>query len=276
MRNHTDDFVDKSSSAVVVFSGGQDSTTCLFWAKRAFGSVTAITFDYGQRHAREIDAARTICKMADVQHETIYLGPNVLKGMSPLTDHSKPLETYTDYASMDKIIGDRIELTFVPMRNPLFLTIAANRAAVQGANYLVTGVCQQDGTNYPDCREGFISSMERMVKAALEKEGFIIATPLMHLNKASTVRLASRLPGCWEALAYSHTAYDGQYPPTGKDHASILRAYGFEQAGMPDPLVVRAWREGLMELPGTSNFDTLRTRPKSPEAALLQDINGGN
>lgn len=247
--------------ALVILSGGQDSTTCLFWAKTQYGIVHALTFDYGQRHRREIDAARKVAEMAGVaSHEVLELGP-VLKGRSPLTDPSQPLETYTDYKSMDKIIGDRVELTFVPMRNDLFLSLAANRAAVLEAWYMVAGVCQQDNANYPDCRQEFITVREQSINLALGLTGkpyLSIVTPLMDLSKAQSIALAKTLPGCMDALAYSHTAYDGSYPPVGHDHASTLRAQGFVEAGEPDPLVVRAYREGLMDLPPTPNYDGLR------------------
>lgn len=248
-----------TTSALVVLSGGQDSTTCLFWAKQQFETVHALTFDYNQRHRREIDAARKVAELAGVDsHEVLQLGP-ILKGRSPLTNPDEPLETYTDYASMDKIIGDRVELTFVPMRNALFLTLAANRAAVLGCNNIITGVCQQDNANYPDCREDFICSMEWMIHDALGDKGIAVRAPLMFLSKAESVHLALSIPGAYPALAWTHTAYDGSYPPNGKDHASTLRAQGFLEAGVADPLVVRAVEEGLMSLPTTANYDSLRT-----------------
>jgi 7-cyano-7-deazaguanine synthase len=81
-----------------------------------------------------------------------------------------------------------------------------------------------------------------------------LLAPLMNLTKAETVQMAHKLPGCWDALAYSHTSYDGTYPPTDMNHANVLRAQGFLEAGLPDPLVLRAWREGLMKLPDTANY----------------------
>ncbi len=163
---------------------------------------------------------------------------------------------------MDKIIGDRVELTFVPMRNALFLVLAANRAAVLGIRDLVTGVCQQDNANYPDCRQVFIDATRAMVDEALglpSGDGsFLIHTPLMNLSKAQSIHLAKTLPGAMEALAYSHTSYAGDYPPLDRNHASVLRAQGFLEAGEPDPLIVRAVSEGLMQVPETANYDAIR------------------
>jgi 7-cyano-7-deazaguanine synthase len=245
------------SSCVVVLSGGQDSTTALFWAKDNFKEVHAVSFDYGQRHAIELRSAIKVGEMAGVRsHEVIEL-PHLLKSISPLTSDSA-LEQYDDYKTMDEIIGQRVEKTFVPMRNTLFLTVAANHALSLGINTLVTGVCQEDNANYPDCTLEFITKLNDAFCASLGQSNFKIVTPLMHLTKAETVHLATKLSGCWEALAYSHTSYDGKYPPTDMNHSNVLRAHGFEQAGLPDPLVVRAWKEGLMDLPDTQNYDKLR------------------
>lgn len=250
-------------AALIVLSGGQDSTTCLFWAKEHFRELHAITFDYGQRHLIEIDAAKKIARMAGVVTHRIVEVPDVLGGMSPLTNPDAVLERYENAEIMDEQIGNRRELTFVPMRNALFLTIAANHAEVQGIKHIVTGVCQMDNANYDDCRDVFIMATESYINTALGHDhrgtGPIhIETPLMHLDKAATVRLAQTLPGCWDALAYSHTSYDGQYPPTDMNHANVLRADGFEKAGLPDPLVLRANREMLMDLPATANYDGYR------------------
>lgn len=258
----------KKPACLVVLSGGQDSTTCLFWAKKYFGDVHAVTFDYAQRHRREIQAARDVARIAGVvSHEVVTLGP-VLNGTSPLTNTSESLELYKDHDSMAAIIGDRVEKTFVPMRNALFLTLAANRAVCLGVKHIVTGVCQADNANYPDCRASFITAQEGAINEALGQDGICIHAPLMDLDKAASIALADSLGDdphmhnnighalstAFLALAFSHTAYDGQYPPVGKDHATILRAYGFEQAGAPDPLVLRACREGLMSVPPTANY----------------------
>lgn len=255
--------------ALVVLSGGQDSTTCLFWALEMYDEIHAITFDYGQRHLIELDAARKIGVMANLDSHEFVEVPNCLISTSPLTDPLAALERYENPEQMEGVIGDRRELTFVPMRNALFLTIAANRAEARGIKTIITGVCQMDNANYDDCREVFTKATEHYINTALGHDhrnncrGLIsIITPLMHLTKAETVELAAGLPGCWEALAYSHTSYDGKYPPTDMNHANVLRADGFEKAGYADPLVVRAWREGLMGLPDTENYNIVRRSAK--------------
>ena len=246
----------KRPSALVVLSGGQDSTTCLFWAKAYFDTVHAITFNYGQRHAIEIDAAVAVAKLAGVASHSVVNVPEILGGTSPLTNPNEQLEFYDDHDSMAAIIGDRVERTFVPMRNALFLTVAANRAVCLDIEHLVTGVCQADNANYPDCRRSFIAAQQHTVQEALGKPaGFMIHAPLMDLSKADSIKMAMSLDSdAYPALAYSHTAYDGTYPPVSKDHASVLRAHGFSEAGVPDPLVIRAVREGLMVLPSTLNY----------------------
>lgn len=251
-----------TTKCLVVLSGGQDSSTCAFWARQYFDEVHCVTFDYNQRHALEIEAAIDIAKLIKADsHDIVSLGP-ILKGRSPLTDPTATLETYTDHSSMESVIGDRVELTFVPMRNALFLTLAANRAVCRDIYDVITGVCQADNANYPDCRDRFIKAQGRAVTMALGldkvEEGhgpkFWIHTPLMNLTKAQSVQMAYELGDAYPALAFSHTAYDGLYPPVGHDHATILRAHGFEESGMPDPLVLRAWSEGVMSIPTTTNY----------------------
>ena len=245
--------------AVVVLSGGQDSTTCLFWALNQGYDVHTVTFDYGQRHSIELEAARNVANRANIpeeKRELITLGP-ILKSTSPLVSDEE-LELYCDHTCLP----GGLEKTFVPMRNQLFLTIAANRAYHLGARFLVTGVCQEDSGGYPDCRQDFITSFENTCNRGTftGEEGALdyltVHTPLMNLTKADAVKLAYNLPGCYAALAWTHTAYDGQFPPIGHDHATLLREKGFEEAGLPDPLVLRAFHMGLMDLPDSDNYDS--------------------
>ncbi len=242
---------------LVVLSGGQDSTTCLFWAIERYGAenIYGLTFDYGQRHKIELEAARRVAQLGVIRyHEIVTLGPAILGGKSPLTDHSQSLELYKDHASMEAIIGDRVELTFVPMRNALFLTLAANRAEVWGCSKIITGVSQEDNANYPDCREVFIDAMENAITEALGSHRIDIKTPLIGMSKAQSIDIAWMTPGAYGALAYSHTAYDGTFPPTSHDHANTLRKHGFLQADIPDPLVLRAVALRQMAMPEEQNY----------------------
>lgn len=272
--------MSKSEKAMVVLSGGQDSTTCLFWAMKEYGEVHAISFNYGQRHAIELESAVTVAKMAGVASHEIVDVRGLLRSRSPLTSDTE-LEQYENAQQMAEVIGNRVELTFVPMRNTFFLTVAANYALARDCYDLVTGICQEDNANYPDCTEQFRRQMEETINESLgfsQKRrdrlveehatnmryasipiSFKIRAPLMHRSKAETCTLAHQLgPECWKALAFSHTSYDGKYPPTDMNHANVLRAEGFARARLADPLVLRAWREGLMELPASSNYDKYR------------------
>ena len=232
-----------SMKALVILSGGQDSTICLHWALQQFDEVEAITFDYGQRHSVEIAAATKVASLAGVKHEIVYVGNGLLVSKSPLTSEN-PLEEYSEFKEMDGIIGNRRELTFVAMRNALFLTIAANRAEANGFAVLVTGVCEMDTANYDDCRKVFIDATEKYINTALGHDHrgtqkISIATPLLTMTKAESIHFAKSIPNAFEALAYSHTCYAGKVPPCGKCHSCVLRAEGFKDAGIIDPLIER-------------------------------------
>lgn len=248
-----------TSKSIVVLSGGQDSTLCLHWAlQQGFDEVQAVAFDYGQKHVIELEMAARQATAAGVKLEVIDM-KGLLGGTSPLTNPAADLEQYED----GKLPGG-IEKTFVPMRNQTFLTIAANRAYIIGATNLVTGVCQADSGGYPDCRNDFVLALRDAINlGSFTGEAGTVApltihTPLMFLTKAESIQMAMKIKGAYAAWAYTHTAYDGVYPPVGADHANVLRAQGFEAAGVPDPLVLRASCEGLMELPDTSNYDDVR------------------
>jgi 7-cyano-7-deazaguanine synthase len=221
------------SKALVIFSGGQDSTTCLYWAREKFESVHALTFDYGQRHSLELTSAAKIAQMAGVSHEVLSLG-HIFAGLSPLTNNAFAVE---HYESADAL-PDGLANTFVPGRNILFLSLAANRAYVLGADTVVIGVAQQDYGGYPDCRLDFIERMQAAIGSGLDTP-FKITAPLMHMTKKETVELAATLPGCLEALAHSTTCYNGDCPPCGSCNSCLLRAKGFAQAGVEDPLLTR-------------------------------------
>ncbi|MEO9386522.1 7-cyano-7-deazaguanine synthase QueC [Chromobacterium phragmitis] len=222
--------------ALVVLSGGQDSTTCLYWALRRFGAgnVEAVTFDYGQRHRVELDCARKIAALAGVRQTILPIDTFAAIGGNALTD--------AGIAPEDGVReGDALPNTFVPGRNLVFLTFAAAFAYTLGSRHLVTGVAQTDYSGYPDCRENTLKALEVALRLGMDSRVELHA-PLMYLSKAETVTLAQQV-GALDALAWSHTCYNGEVPPCGRCASCELRAKGFAEAGVPDPLVERCRTE---------------------------------
>lgn len=219
-----------TDKALVVLSGGQDSTTCLYWAIDRFGreNVSALTFDYGQRHRIELQCAREIAADAGVPQAELPIDTFEALGGTALTDDEIAVRNELDDES-------GLPNTFVPGRNLIFLTFAAAYAWQRGITHLVTGVAQTDYSGYPDCREETIQAVQESVRLGMEFN-VEIHTPLMHLSKKETVELADRL-GALPAMALTHTCYNGERPPCGKCPACELRAKGFEEAGIDDPLV---------------------------------------
>lgn len=190
-----------NETALVVFSGGQDSTTCLFWAKREFKEVCALSFRYGQKHAREVELARDIARRAGVEWEAMDLPLVGTLGHNALTDAAMP---------MDEGIPDgRVcPNTFVPGRNLFFLSIAAVYARERGIRHLVTGVSQTDFSGYPDCRDSFIKSLNVTLNLAMDDQ-FVIHTPLMWIDKCQTWALADEL-GVLDIVRHdTMTCYNG-------------------------------------------------------------------
>ncbi len=216
--------------ALVVLSGGQDSTTCLHWAIDRFGrsQTSSVTFDYGQRHRIELDCAATVAEHAGISNERLPIDTFAALGGDALTDREIAVE------NMDAAV-DGLPNTFVPGRNIVFLTFAAAYAYQRGITHLVTGVAQTDYSGYPDCREATINALQTTLRLGMESD-VVIHTPLMHLSKKATVELARDL-GALPALAMTHTCYEGVRPPCGACPACVLRAKGFEDAGIPDPLL---------------------------------------
>ncbi|SFA58773.1 7-cyano-7-deazaguanine synthase [Anoxybacillus pushchinoensis] len=209
----------KKEKAVVVFSGGQDSTTCLFWAKKHFAEVEAVTFDYNQRHRLEIDVAASIAKELNVPHTVL--------DMSLLNQLAPNALTRSDIAIEQK--EGQLPSTFVDGRNLLFLSFAAVLAKQKGARHLVTGVCETDFSGYPDCRDVFIKSLNVTLNLAMDYE-FVIHTPLMWLNKAETWKLADELGALEFVRDKTLTCYNGIIADgCGECPACVLRKRGFEQ-----------------------------------------------
>lgn len=208
-------------TALVVFSGGQDSTTCLFWAKKHFKKVYALSFVYGQKHQQEVEIARTIAREADVEFEAMdvsfigHLGRNSLTDPTMVMDQEKP--------------ADSCPNTFVPGRNLFFLSVAAVYARERGINHLVTGVSQTDFSGYPDCRDNFIKSLTVTLNLAMEEQ-FVIHTPLMWIDKCQTWALADELGVLDLVRERTLTCYNG-VPGDGCGHcpACKLRREGLEK-----------------------------------------------
>jgi 7-cyano-7-deazaguanine synthase len=187
---------DAANSALVLFSGGQDSTTCLAWALERFARVETIGFDYGQRHRAELDVRPAIlgALKARFPHWAAKFGEDHLLAVPVLGEISETALTRDVAISMQ---ANGLPNTFVPGRNLLFMTLAAALAYRRGVKHLVTGVCETDFSGYPDCRDDTMKAMQVALTLGMDSR-FVIHTPLMWIDKAETWRMAERLGG--EAL----------------------------------------------------------------------------
>lgn len=189
------------AKALMVFSGGQDSTTCLGWALNRFEAVETITFDYGQRHIVELQQAKKIAGLLGVKNTVFLL--NIFENLAASSliekdsDLNKPHEKKPNLPS-----------SYVPNRNALMFTIAHAYAQKLGFDSLVTGVCESDYSGYPDCREAFVLSLEKALNLGSDEQ-IKFFYPLMKLDKADTFALAKQEGVLDAVVAYSHTCYNG-------------------------------------------------------------------
>ena len=209
----------KNEKAVVVFSGGQDSTTCLFWALDHFAEVETVTFNYNQRHSLEIDCAASIAEELGVKHTVLdmsllnQLAPNALTRGDIEIEHKE----------------GELPSTFVDGRNLLFLSFAAVLAKQIGARHIVTGLCETDFSGYPDCRDVFVKSLNVTLNLAMDYQ-FVIHTPLMWINKAETWKLADELGAFNFVREKTLTCYNGIIGDgCGECPACKLRAAGLAE-----------------------------------------------
>jgi 7-cyano-7-deazaguanine synthase len=216
-----------AGAALVLFSGGQDSTTCLYWAKRQFGRVEALGFRYGQKHEVELRQAALIAERAGVPFRVMDLG-GLLHG-SALLEHDQDV-------SAQHALNENLPASFVPGRNAVFLSVACSYAYTRDITDLVGGMCQTDYSGYPDCRRVFVDSLQTTMSLALERD-LRIHTPLMYLTKAETWKLAHDLGVLDVVRDLSHTDYNGDrttYNEWGygklDNPASVLRAKGYQEA----------------------------------------------
>lgn len=217
--------------ALVILSGGQDSATCLKWAVKHFEKVCAISFYYGQRHWIETNCAKKLCKELDVPWEEV----NVRRAFDVIEKFSALTNPELKDISKEHCLNKELPASFVPGRNLLFLTFAAQIAYTRNIHHLVTGVCQTDYSGYPDCRHEFISSIQTTLTLALQYP-ITIHAPLMFLTKAETVKFMQKMGGL-HLYKYTHTCYNGKVPPCGECPSCKLRAKGFAEAGIKDPLL---------------------------------------
>ena len=212
--------VKNKEAAVVIYSGGQDSTTCLFWALKRYRKIIALSFDYGQRHSRELECAGAICRKYGIEHHVMdlsllgQLAPNSLTRSDIPVDESSP--------------EDGPPNSFVDGRNHLFLSFAAVFAKQRGISDLITGVSQSDFSGYPDCRDVFIKSLNVTLNLAMDYN-FDIITPLMWLDKKETWALADQLGVLSVIKEETLTCYNGIIGDgCGHCPACTLRKKGYE------------------------------------------------
>jgi 7-cyano-7-deazaguanine synthase len=200
----------KPLHALVLFSGGQDSTTCLAWALDRYESVRTVGFNYGQRHAVEMECRSRIREgiagLKEVWRERLaddhVLDASILSSLSDTA-----LTGTKDIA----LTAEGLPTTFVPGRNIFFLTVAAVLAYRHEIKHLVTGVCETDYSGYPDCRDDTIKAMQLALNGAMARQ-FVIHTPLMWIDKAATFDLADKLGGnklVQLIIEHTHTCYEG-------------------------------------------------------------------
>ncbi len=224
--------------AVVLLSGGLDSATVLHWAKARGWSPTAVIFDYGQRHRRELASAKAICRRAGVPMFVVkfrlpWKGSSLL-GRDGIIPSVKP-----------SAIGQSIPSTYVPARNSVFLSFGLSCAEAIGAGAVMIGANALDYSGYPDCRPDFIQAMGKAfslgTKSGRKGSAIRIIAPLLRYSKADIVRLGSSLGVPWE-LTWS--CYRGGARPCGRCDSCRLRVRGFNQAGRKDPLTGINTRKG--------------------------------
>lgn len=227
---------------MVLFSGGQDSTTCLAWALDRFDNVETIGFDYGQRHAIELEVRKTALGSLrrDFPDWGQKLGEDHLLDLSVLGEISETALTRSGEISMQ---ANGLPNTFVPGRNLMFLTFAAALAYRRGAKHLVTGVCETDYSGYPDCRDDTVKALQVALNLGMQSR-FVIHTPLMWIDKAATWAMADDLGG--NALVDivrrdTHTCYIGE--------REAFHAWGY---GCGDCPACDLRREGYQRFAGTA------------------------
>jgi 7-cyano-7-deazaguanine synthase len=221
--------MSKDKNCLVLLSGGQDSATCLAWAANRFGGVFTLSFNYGQRHLDELVFAKKLSRLAGARdHETLDI-----QAFSQIGDSA--LLTKHENISIRHRGNKDLPASFVPGRNYILLGLAAAYAFNMRINDLVGGMCETDYSGYPDCRRESLDAVELALFRCLDYR-IDIHTPLMHLSKALTVKMMGQL-GKLDWYEHTQTCYEGMRPPCRNCPACDLRAKGFDEAGISDPLL---------------------------------------
>ena len=231
--------------AIVLLSGGLDSTTCLAWAQARY-ECFALSFSYGQRHSSELDAARALAQRAGVEHRIIDIDLRQLGG-SALTDDSIAVPQDCEIESQSENYRQNqpgaIPVTYVPARNTIFLSYALAAAEVKNASAIVIGVNAVDYSGYPDCRPEYIDAFAKMAalatKAGVEGNPITIETPLLHLTKAAIIQLGLEHGVDYAKTISCYQADDNGYA-CGRCDSCRLRRQGFIDAGVEDPTLYQA------------------------------------
>lgn len=207
--------------AVVVFSGGQDSTTCLLWALKRYKEVIALSFDYGQRHKKELECAKEITEELGVEWHVLDM--SLLNQLAPNSLTRADIEVDKEAPS------NGVPNSVVDGRNMLFLTFAAVFAKQRGITDIITGVSQSDFSGYPDCRDVFIKSLNATLNLAMDYT-FCVETPLMWIDKADTWKLSDDLGGLELVREKTLTCYNGiKGEGCGTCPSCKLRKQGYEE-----------------------------------------------
>lgn len=222
-----------SKKAVILFSGGLDSTTVLAYAKSLDFDCYAISFDYGQRHSAELNASQKIASFLKTKAHQLITLPNNMFGPSALTQETISVPEYSG--------AKEIPITYVPARNTIFLSIALGYAESIGAHDIFLGISAIDYSGYPDCRPEYIAAFEKLANLAT-KDGVngkktTIHTPLLHLSKAQTIVLGIKLGVDYSMTVSCYQADFETQKACGKCDSCTFRKNGFLEAGVADPTI---------------------------------------
>ncbi len=225
---------------IVLFSGGIDSTTSLYWALKRFERVHSLTFDYGQRHRIEIIMAQMLAKKLGIPQKTLQIDLKQIGGSS-LTDTKIPLPEYEKLEEME----EGLPPTYVPFRNGIFLALAAGWAEVEGIKVIICGFNIIDSPNYPDTRKQFVEAMEEAINqgttASLNEQKMRILAPFVKMKKSQIIKEGLSLGADY---SYTVSCYSGEEIPCQKCSSCFLRQKAWEEVGQRDPLILRLEKEG--------------------------------